>query len=402
MMTAYIQRGSRQFWRAIVSIFLGSIAAMGAEYCVQPVIPLIAQEFYLTPSIASLVVSCGTGGMAAAMIFIAVFAGRLDRKRTMSVALFVSAVLTVLIAISANFYLILALRLAQGLFLAAFPALVIAYISEEFDMSIIGLVTGIYISGNSIGGLLGRLILSGLSDLYSWRIGLAVIGALYCIIGICFYFALPKSKHYEARKTSSCSMRKMFLETLRNKKLVEIYLIGFSVAGCFIAMYNYIAFPLMAPPYNLSQTAIGMLFAVYLVGTFSSPFMGGMSDKYGSGKVLSLSMIIMLVGAAITLLPSLLGKIGGLAVFTFGYFGASPIACSWASKCCKTDKAQGSALYYLFFYMGFSVIGTLGGVFLSAYSWQGLIMMIAVLLTAALFLAAKLVAGEYHGNGTTR
>lgn len=66
-------------------------------------------------------------------------------------------------------------------------------------------------------------------------------------------------------------------------------------------MYNYLPFPLMAPPYNLTQTGIGALFAVYLVGTVSSTFMGGMSDKHGHGRVLSLSLGIMLSGAVITI-----------------------------------------------------------------------------------------------------
>jgi len=390
-MTGYIQRGTRQFWRAVAAIFTGSIAAMGAEYCVQPIIPIIAQNFNLTPSVASLVVSCGTGGMAIAMIFIAALANMLDRKWTMSIALAVSAILVVLMAISTNFYLILVLRLLQGLFLAAFPALMIAYISEEFSLNIIGLVTGIYISGNSIGGLLGRVTLSTLTDLYSWRIGLGAIGVLYLIISVCFYFALPKSKQYTRSKHFSPNIIKTFWETLRNKKLVTIYIIGFLVGGGFIVMYNYIAFPLMGPPYNLSQTAIGALFAVYLIGTFSSPFMGGMSDKYGSGKILIVSICIMWAGAVITLLPTLVAKIAGLSVFTFGYFGASPIACSWASKCCTTDKAQGSALYYLFFYGGFSVVGTIGGVFLSAYNWPGVILLISIVLGLSLLLSAKLI-----------
>jgi hypothetical protein len=31
------------------------------------------------------------------------------------------------------------------------------------------------------------------------------------------------------------------------------------------ALYNYIGFRLLAPPFNLSQTAIGAIFIVYLV-----------------------------------------------------------------------------------------------------------------------------------------
>jgi len=393
-LTDRITRGTKRFWQSVASIFLGSIAAMGAEYCVQPIIPIIARDFQLTPSVASLVVSCGTGGMAIAMIFIAAWASVLNRKRTMSVALSVSALLVILMAMSDNFYVILVLRLLQGLLLAAFPALIVAYICEEFSFNIVGFVTGIYISGNSIGGLLGRFILSALTDLYSWRIGLGVIGVLYLIISISFFFALPDSRHHTPQKTHLFAFGKNFSATVRNNTAMKVYLIGFIVAGSFIAMYNYIAFPLMGPPYFLSQTAIGALFAVYLIGTVSSPFMGRMSDHYGSGKILGASIGIMIVGALATVLPSLIAKIGGLAVFTFGYFGASTTACSWAGKCCSADKAQGSALYYLFFYAGYSVIGTGAGVFLAKYNWAGLIALLTCLLAGALLVAIRLVTAE--------
>lgn len=393
-MVDYIQKGTQQYWRTISALFLGSIAAFGAEYCVQPIIPVLTEEFHVTPSIASLAMSFGTGGMAVAMIFIAGLAGMLDRKRTMSIALSVSAILAILMALSTDFYLILVLRLIQGFLLAAFPSLVIAYINEEFSPNIVGMVVGIYVSGTSIGGLLGRIALSSLTDLFSWRIGLIAIGVLYFIISIWFYFSLTQSKRHVPNKTWSTGFIKGLYETTRNKKLIKIYLIAFAACGSFIAMYNYIAFPLIAPPYNLSQTAIGALFSVYLVGTFSSTFMGGMSDKYGSGKVLNLSIGIMLTGAIATLFPGLIIKITGLAIFTFGFFGTHSTASSWASKSCTTDKAQGSALYMLFYYAGSSVIGTIGGIFLSQYNWAGLIVLISIMLGGAFLLSTKLVVAE--------
>ena len=38
----YIKTGSQVYWRTLFIIFLGSMAAFGAEYCVQPIIPVIA------------------------------------------------------------------------------------------------------------------------------------------------------------------------------------------------------------------------------------------------------------------------------------------------------------------------------------------------------------------------
>ncbi|MBE6099708.1 MAG: MFS transporter [Anaerovibrio sp.] len=130
-----IHSGTKEYWQAIVALFLGSMVAFGSEYCVQPIIPLLAESFSLDSATASLAVSFGTGGMALAMLLIAEFAKRLPRKEVMSISLIVAAILAIFMAVSDYFGLILLLRLCQGCLLAGFPALATAYINEEFDLT---------------------------------------------------------------------------------------------------------------------------------------------------------------------------------------------------------------------------------------------------------------------------
>ena len=44
--------------------------------------------------------------------------------------------------------------------------------------------------------------------------------------------------------------------------------------GVFVCSYNYIGFRLAAPPFSLSQTVIGSVFVLYLIGAVSSTVMG--------------------------------------------------------------------------------------------------------------------------------
>lgn len=102
--------------------------------------------------------------MACSMILIALFAKILPRKTVMTLALILASALAILISVSESFGVILALRFAQGMLLAGFPSMAVAYINEEFDAKIIGAVTGIYVAGTSVGGLVGRMSLSFLTD----------------------------------------------------------------------------------------------------------------------------------------------------------------------------------------------------------------------------------------------
>lgn len=58
----YIKTGSQVYWRTLFIIFLGSMAAFGAEYCVQPIIPVIASSFGLNAVQGSLASIFRIGG----------------------------------------------------------------------------------------------------------------------------------------------------------------------------------------------------------------------------------------------------------------------------------------------------------------------------------------------------
>lgn len=393
-MEGYIQKGTPEYWRAISALFLGTLAAFGVIYCTQPLMPVFSKEFSLAPATASLAMSATSAGMAISMFVIACFADYLNRKFTMVISFLGAAVFTIPIIFSSDFTTIIICRAAQGVLVAGFPAIAMAYINEEFEPGIRGLVIGIYISGTSIGGLCARLAVSTITDYFSWHIAVAYIGVLGFLISIWFYLAIPKSKHFSPRKEAPRNITGDLLQNLREPTIIRLYLVAFAIMGCFMAMYNYIGYPLMASPYNLSQTAIGGLFTLYLIGTFSSTFMGGMCDKFGNAKILALSIFLMLAGGLITLNASLIIKIVGLAIFTFGFFSGHSSACSWVGKACPGDKARAASLYLLFYYIGASVIGTAGGIFLSRYGWPGVIFIIGLILTGSLMISKILYSNS--------
>lgn len=393
----YISLHTNIYWRTIFIIFLGSMAAFGAEYCVQPLIPVIAQEFGLAPAAASLAVSAGLFGMALAMLLIAVIGPKLDRKKVTAVSLIISAVLTIVIGFSNNFSLILVFRLIQGIVLAAFPSLMIAYINEEFEPSSVGSVLGIYIGANAIGGLAGRLIVSTLADFFSWRLGLIAIGSIYLMIGVAILLFLPKPQCVR-NTAASINIRRLAADIFTEHNLLCIYMIAFGAMGCFVSVYNFITYVLLHEPYNLSQTFIGCLFFTYLVGSFSSAYMGKKTGVWGNGRVVFISIAIMLIGIVVTLLTPLLCKILGLVIFTFGFFCCHTGACGWAGKLNKGDKAISAALYMFFYYTGASVLGTLGGFFLEHYGWNGVVFMVIISQLICLLLLFKVQKNISRAN----
>jgi YNFM family putative membrane transporter len=183
-----------------------------------------------------------------------------------------------------------------------------------------------------------------------------------------------------------------FGDHLRDFGLIGLFSEGFLLMGSFVTIYNYIGYRLVAPPYNLSQTEVGMIFTVYLVGIVSSALVGDLAGRIGRRKVLWATILVMLAGVCLTFVGGLAGIIGGMAVMTFGFFGAHSVASSWVGLRARQNKAQASSLYLFFYYLGSSIVGWSGGLCWAAWRWHGVGGYIALLLGLAFGLSLGLRA----------
>lgn len=389
---SYIKRGTAKFRMVNLALFAGGFNTFAILWSTQPLLPEIAKEFHISPTVSSLTVSSSTIALAVSMVLVGSLSEVFGRKSVMTVSLVASSILAILTAFSPNFHLLLLFRILEGVVLAGLPAIAMAYLGEEMDPKSLGMAMGLYISGNSIGGMGGRIISGFLTDIFDWKIALVAIGILSLLASILFWFTLPKSTHFTPRKFDIKKLTGSLFSQFKEPGLFELFIIGFLLMGGFVSLYNYIGFQLIAPPYSLSQTLVGFIFIVYIVGTFSSTWMGMLADQYGRRKTLQISLLILLTGAMITLNPNLLLKIIGIAIFTFGFFAGHSIASSWIGTLSTHDKAQASSLYLFFYYAGSSIGGTTGGAFYSHFGWSGVVGMIAIFSIIAIIISIRLIS----------
>jgi YNFM family putative membrane transporter len=177
---------------------------------------------------------------------------------------------------------------------------------------------------------------------------------------------------------------------LKNGPLCGLFALGGLLMGAFVTVYNYAGFRLLLPPFSLSQTFIGFIFVVYLVGIFASTYFGRLADRHGRGAMLSAATGLALAGLLLTLSDSLPVLIAGIVVFTFGFFAAHAVASGWVGQMARGYKALAASLYLLVYYVGSSVLGALGGQFWTAGAWRGVAEMTGGLLALALAISAGL------------
>ncbi|SDB66375.1 MFS transporter, YNFM family, putative membrane transport protein [Pseudomonas sp. NFACC23-1] len=386
----YIEKGTPMFMRTVLALFSGGFATFALLYCVQPMMPLLSTEFSINAAQSSLILSVATGLLAIGLLITGPISDRIGRKPVMVAALFAASLCTIASAMMPTWHGVLLLRALVGLSLSGLAAVAMTYLSEEIHPKHIGLAMGLYIAGNAIGGMCGRLITGVLIDFVSWHTAMLVIGGLALIAAAVFWRILPESRNFRPRSLHPRSLLDGFIMHFRDAGLPLLFLEAFVLMGAFVTLFNYIGYRLLAEPYHLDQAFVGLLSVVYLSGIYSSAKVGALADKLGRRKMLWATIALMLAGLMLTMATPLWLVVLGMLVFTFGFFGAHSVASSWIGRRALQAKGQASSLYLFSYYAGSSVAGTAGGVAWHLGGWNGVGLFIGTLLVVALLVAVKL------------
>ena len=384
--SSHVQRGTPAFRKINLAVFAAGFSTFLLMYAVQPLLPIFTEEFHISAAASSLALSLTTGCLALSMLVIGAVAEGWSRKPIMSVSLLAAAILTLLSSVVREWPTFLLIRTIEGIALAGFPALAMAYVGEEIHPDAVGVSMGLYVGSGALGGMTGRLLTGILTDRFSWRPALAVIGAIGVAASVIFSSSLPASARFRPRSLSIASLLDSYKAHLRDRVILALVAEAFLILGTLVTVYNYTAFRLVAPPYSLSQSVVGSVFGLYLLGFFSSSLIGMLSHRFSRPRLLRASLATMLAGVAITAAHPLAAVITGSDSSRLDSLepSRSPAA---GSASAREAKAQASALYLFFYYMGSSIAGSFGGFFWTAYGWNGVAAFLSVLLIVALVIA---------------
>jgi YNFM family putative membrane transporter len=377
--------------RVTLALFSAGLATFALLYCVQPILPVLSQEFGVSPAESSFSLSISTGLMAVGLLFTGPLSDAVGRKSVMVVALLLAAIFTLLSAMMTSWHAILIMRALIGLSLSGVAAVGMTYLSEEIHPSVVAFSMGLYISGNSIGGMSGRLLSGVITDFSSWRVAVMAIGCFALASALMFWKILPASRHFRPASLRPRNLLINFRLHWRDQGLPLLFAEGFLLMGAFVTLFNYIGYRLLSAPWSLSQAVVGLLSVVYLTGSWSSPKAGALTAKYGRGPVMLGATAIMFCGLLITAFTSIWLILVGMMLFAAGFFAAHAVASGWIGARARRAKGQASSLYLFSYYVGSSVAGTLGGVFWHNYGWMGITVFISVLLLLALFTGWRLL-----------
>ncbi|VFA40310.1 MFS transporter [Chryseobacterium indologenes] len=380
-------QGSRRFRNIKLCIFFSGLSVFAQLYLFQPMLPMAADYFKVSVGDTSLLVSSSTIGMASGLLFFAFRADSYSRKALMTFSLISSALLTIISTWIPSLSLLIAIGIFKGFVVSGVSAVALAYLTEEVHAAVIGSAISMYLSGNTIGGMSGRILATLLAGEFGWRNAVLLIGIESLILGLIFWKLFPDSKFFNPQKTDYHLKVKQMKFFLTNPYMLRLYLIAALLMGVFVSVYNYLTFRLEEKPFSLSHFIIAFIFLMYIFGVFGTMIVGKLSKRFPMNTILKGSILFMLAGAMLLLSENIYILIFGLGLFTLSFFAAHTMASQMTALYAKRGKSSATSIYWLFYYFGSSILGSGTGYLLHAYSWNVFIAVLVCSVAIALVLA---------------
>lgn len=385
------QKNTKRFNNIKTGVFLSGLSIFAQLYVFQPILSSLCEEFSITPAESSWAVSSCTIGMALGLFFLAFKADELPRKKLMVFSLLVSSLLTIASGFISSFPVLIGLNLIKGMVLAGVSSVALAYLSEEVDMRILGFAISLYLSGNTIGGMSGRVFAALLSGWVDWRGAVIGIGIASLLLGLLFTRIFPKSQFFKPQKTNIKENLHQMKTFLKDGLMIRLYFVAALMMGSFVSVYNYLGFRLETVPFSLPHYSIAFIFLMYITGVAGSIIVGKGSDVYSPFKLIRLSTILVIIGLGLMLPDNLFFVILGLGIFTFSFFATHTLASRMISQHTKKGKSMATSIYWLCYYIGSSLIGTGTGVIYYHGTWDLFTLSLTGLIFISFILSSRLV-----------
>lgn len=388
LQTASMPAGSAMHLRAMVIGVIGFLTLVDL-FATQAILPSLAKLYGVAPGSIGFAVNASTIGMAASCLGVALISRHLNRRRGIWISLALLAIPTLLLSVAPNLAAFAALRIVQGVFMAAAFTLTMAYLAEHLSAEETASALAAYITGVVASNLVGRLISATVADLAGLGVNFYVFAALN-LLGATLVFINLDRMSPAASPSDARSPLASWGQHLRNPALRASFGIGFLILFAFLGIFTYVNFVLTREPLSLSRMSLGVVYLVFLPSMFTTPIAGKVANRIGTRTAIWAGLFIAAIGLALLLLPNLTGVLAGMVLVGVGTFFAQAIGTGFVGRAAMGDRAAASGLYLASYYLGgLTGAAVLGQVF-DRYGWTACVAGVAISLLLAALLALKL------------
>lgn len=374
---------------------LAFFATMVARLVISPVVPDITDGFGVSNGSIGLALSGMWAAYALLQFPSGVFGDRFGERQVILVALSLTALSSVLLALSPSFALFALAAVALGAGAGLHYSVATTFIAGQFET--IGRAIGVHVAGGPLAGLLAPAAAAFVATQYGWRAAIAVGAAAALPVFLVFFARVrptrPKRPDQPLRERVELGA---LVELLSRPAIAYTTLLA--VVGAFAWQATASFLPTFLFEYRgYSQATAGLVFSAYFViHGATQPVMGGLSDRYGRDVAVGATMLAGVVAYGLLLVRA------GFAV-TLGAALLAGVAMSWGAplqsrfldRLSEAERGAGFGLvrtvYMLCGALGSVVVGALA----DAAGWPVAFGILSVLMAGACGAIAVNRLGEF-------
>lgn len=390
-------RSSDALFRTFVIGLIGFLTLVDL-FATQAILPTLAKVYGVMPATVGFAVNASTMGMAVSGLVVGLLSRRLNRRRGIWMSLALLSIPTALLAVAPSIEVFTALRIAQGLFMAAAFTLTMAYLAEQCTAEAAAGALAAYITGGVASNLVGRLMAGSIADYLGVATNFYVFALLNLAGALLVYVSLKRTTPMEAAGAAARSLFASWGLHFRNGSLRASFAIGFLILFAFIGTFTYVNFVLARAPLGLSPMALGFVYLVFLPSMITTPLAGRAAQRFGARSTFWAALAVAGVGLPLLLSSTLTPVLFGLMLVGIGTFFAQATATGFVGRAAMSDRAAASGLYLAAYYLGGLLGATLIGQVFDHFGWTVSVVGIAVSLVLAGLLARRLKIPATHAE----
>lgn len=375
--------GAMGTWRRLLLATVCAVAVAGI-YAAQPILGPMGRDLGVPAHLAGWIVAAGQAGYLVGLVLLVPLGDVVDRRRLIAGHLTLTAVGMTLTASASGPWVAFVGLTAAGMF-AVVVQTTVAYAASRSPVAERGRTIGVVTSGVVVGILGARVVTGLLAEAWGWRSVYAVLAMLSLGLAAVVLVVLPA----EDRPHRPAGYRRAVVSLgglFGQRVFLTRGLIAFFLFASFGTLWSGLSLPLADPPWQLSESQIGLFGIAGLAGALGAARAGRWADAGRAAPVTGLALTLLILSwAAIGQLPwSLWLLLVGIVVLDFAV-QAVHVSNQHLLTATHPDRTSSVIGTYMVFYSLGSALGaaTTTAVF-SAHGWAGSSLLGAGFATCAL------------------
>jgi len=367
--------------RDLLIIVYCIIIILSVMYAIQPIQPLLANEFGISVTQASQFTAVIMLSLAISPIFYGYILEKVNAKKMLIVSSIILFVTNIFLGLANTYELFFFFRIIEALVV---PAILTSLMSmlANIDKENIKFNMSIYVASTILGGLIGRIFSGFIATHFSYEY---VFYSLSLALLISVYFI--KKLSYEGEATVVKPKISDVTKILKDKRFTTIYLIMFCTFFVFSGVLNLLPFRMKELSSEVSEFQISLLYLGYGMGIIVSLNAKKIINYFHTelhtifvGLVLFLLITISLIVEDIFALFLL------IFLFCLGMFTVHTVSTGLANSMKSSQKSLTAGIYLTFYYLGGAMGSYLPSLVYERFGWDVVIIILSIIVLFTMIL----------------